>query len=133
MEGQSSCQHTKRQLYFPTECPVLSAPEYGSFSFFGPSEYYQNMKYSVVEFECQQGYDLLPATSRYLVCQLDGTWSGEVPVCRRQATSYHQPSAGFDLHNVDTTGPEKDHLGPSKQIGFAYRSTTHVSSLEIDG
>lgn len=40
---------------------------------------------SGVLFECVEGYDLVGVQS--IVCRQDGTWSGELPYCRKSKSS----------------------------------------------
>ena len=39
---------------------------------------------SIASYECERGFGLVGVSSR--VCQVDGTWSEEEPVCERKST-----------------------------------------------
>ncbi|XP_078583742.1 CUB and sushi domain-containing protein 3-like [Branchiostoma floridae x Branchiostoma japonicum] len=56
------------------ECPVLTAPVNGAMS---GSNFYQDM----LLFSCIPGYELEGSST--LACQVDATWSGSVPTCKR--------------------------------------------------
>ncbi|XP_035662455.1 CUB and sushi domain-containing protein 1-like [Branchiostoma floridae] len=58
----------------PVECPVLTAPVNGSIS---GSNFYQDW----VQFWCIPGYEIEGSST--LACQVDATWSGSVPMCKR--------------------------------------------------
>ncbi|XP_035660890.1 uncharacterized protein LOC118405495 [Branchiostoma floridae] len=55
------------------QCEQPTAPENGAMS--GDTRYQ-----SVIQFRCQRGYEI--EGDERITCQADGTWSGNVPVCR---------------------------------------------------
>ena len=61
-------------------CPHLEEPENGFFNFVGPVPEY--LTHSIVEFGCNEGYDLDHEINNVLICKADGTWSDEVPQCK---------------------------------------------------
>ena len=56
-------------------CPHLEAPADGSVL------YSDRVVESVAQYSCNEGFSLVGGTSR--ICQSDGIWSGEEPICQR--------------------------------------------------
>ena len=56
-------------------CPNLSAPAHGSVDYISGVDVGSQAIYS-----CEQGYSLVGISTR--VCQSDGTWSGQPPLCQ---------------------------------------------------
>ncbi|XP_019617399.1 PREDICTED: E-selectin-like [Branchiostoma belcheri] len=83
---------TLQTTFIPTtilaECPVLTVPTNGSLSPVGSNTYQD-----VVTFSCDQGYELDGSTS--VTCQVDGTWSGNIPHCNAvQCAARQAPANG---------------------------------------
>ena len=60
--------------FFAEDCPKIYAPQYGKIRVtgYGPD--------SVAYYSCDYGYDIYGPKSRK--CQHDGSWYGDIPVCR---------------------------------------------------
>ena len=61
-------------VFIVVDCGVLDSPENGLISFTSTTFA------SVATYTCFEDFELIGVTQR--VCQLDGSWSGQEPICR---------------------------------------------------
>ncbi len=75
------------QPFFAEDCPRIYAPKYGSIKVagYGPG--------SLAYYSCDYGYDIYGPSSRK--CQHDGSWYGNIPVCRPKRSKFITASSFF--------------------------------------
>ena len=59
-------------------CPALKDPENGSV------DDGDNLPGTIAKYTCDDGFRLVGSTKR--LCQKDGSWAGEAPICKRKTT-----------------------------------------------
>ena len=73
------------------ECPELESPQNGTVSY--DDRIYPND----AEYSCDDGFDLEGEATR--MCQIDGEWTGEAPVCEEtptQTTTTESPTTATE-------------------------------------